>query len=110
LVVGIRPEDIEDARQRADIPVEQRICSIVDLVESLGSDTILHFGLDARSATVKSSDSLDTIREAGSATPASRCVARLSARSRLRIGEPIELAIDVARMQFFDGQTGVAIF
>jgi multiple sugar transport system ATP-binding protein len=109
LVVGIRPEDIEDARQRADIPVEQRICSIVDLVESLGSDTILHFGLDARSATVKSSDSLDIIREAGSATPASRCIARLSARSSLRIGEPVELAIDVARMQFFDGQTGAAI-
>jgi multiple sugar transport system ATP-binding protein len=109
LVVGVRPEDIEDACQRADIPAEHRIRSTADLVESLGSDTILHFGLDARPATVKSSDSLDEIREAGSATPAARCIARLSARSRLRIGEPVELAIDVVRLQFFDGQTGDAI-
>jgi multiple sugar transport system ATP-binding protein len=109
LIVGVRPEDIEDARQRPDIPTEHRIRSTADLVESLGSDTILHFGLDARPATVKSSDSLDEIRAAGSATRAARCVARLSARSRLRIGEPVELAIDVARLQFFDGQTGNAI-
>jgi multiple sugar transport system ATP-binding protein len=109
LIVGVRPEDIEDARQRPDIPTEHRIRSTADLVESLGSDTILQFGLDARPATGKRSDSLDEMRAAGSATRAARCVARLSARSRLRIGEPVELAIDVARLQFFDGQTGNAI-
>jgi multiple sugar transport system ATP-binding protein len=109
LVVGIRPEDIDDAGQRPDIPAEYRIRSTAELVEALGSDTILHFALDARSATTKTSDSLDEILSDNSKRVAAHCVARLSARTRFRIGDPVELALDVGRLQFFDGQSGEAI-
>jgi multiple sugar transport system ATP-binding protein len=52
LVIGMRPEDIEDADQQPPRPISWRLNSTVELVELLGSDTILHFSLDAQHAAV----------------------------------------------------------
>jgi multiple sugar transport system ATP-binding protein len=107
LIVGIRPEDIGDAAVRTDLPPDGHIRSSIDLVEALGSDILVHFGIDAEAATVQSSDSLQELK---GAKGASRMVARLTPKSQVRLGSPIEVAIDTERLQFFDAQSGEAIW
>ena len=43
IVLGIRPEDMEDAALVSDAPAERRITSTVELREALGSDVVVHF-------------------------------------------------------------------
>ena len=47
VVLGIRPEDMEDAALVADAPAERRISSTVELREALGSDVVVHVSIDA---------------------------------------------------------------
>jgi multiple sugar transport system ATP-binding protein len=90
VVVGIRPEDLEDASLVGDDPDTDTalIATRCDLREALGSDVLVHFQLDP---------------EAGG------CIARVHPRTRAAEGEPIELAVDTRRLHFFDPDTGTAI-
>jgi multiple sugar transport system ATP-binding protein len=106
LIVGIRPEDIADAATVPDADPANSITAQVDLVEALGSDVIVHLGIDAQAAEVRSSDSLDEIKADENK---SRCVARFTAKSDVRIGQTATVAFDTERMHFFDGETGEAI-
>ncbi len=47
LVLGVRPEDMEDASLLSDAPADRRISVLIDLVEALGSDVVVHFMVDA---------------------------------------------------------------
>ena len=47
-IVGIRPEDLEDAALGADAPEDRRLHGRVELREALGSEIIVHFAIDAR--------------------------------------------------------------
>jgi multiple sugar transport system ATP-binding protein len=109
IIVGFRPEDVADAALRQDLPAANRIGSTADLVEALGSDVLVHFGLDAQPAHVVSSDSLQQIKAAdiGAKSPA---IARLTPRSDVRLGAPVELVVDTERLHFFDPQSGEAIW
>ena len=49
-VLGIRPEDMEDAALVSDAPGERRFTATVELREALGSDVIVHFTIAARPA------------------------------------------------------------
>jgi len=90
VVVGIRPEDIEDAAlvpsaNGASLPVQ------VTLAEPLGAEVIAHFPL-------------------GAAAGARQLVtARLSPRSGARSGKPLRVAIDLERLYFFDPESQEAI-
>ena len=106
LIVGIRPEDIADASLRGDADQGNCISGQVDLVEALGSDVIVHLGIDAPAAEVHSSDSLDEIK---SEEGKSRCVARFTAKSEVGLGETVTVWLDTERMHFFDGETGEAL-
>ncbi|HEX3238363.1 MAG TPA: sn-glycerol-3-phosphate ABC transporter ATP-binding protein UgpC [Gaiellaceae bacterium] len=90
VVVGVRPEDIEDAAlvpsaNGASLPVQ------VKLAEALGAEVIAHFPL-------------------GAGDDASSLVtARLSPRSQARSGKPLQVAIDLERLYFFDPESQEAI-
>jgi multiple sugar transport system ATP-binding protein len=86
VMVGIRPEDLEDAAHVSRDDIGARIMTRCDLREALGSDVLVHFAVDS-----------------------SRCVARLTPRTRVTEGGPMTLAVDVTRLHFFDSATGVAI-
>lgn len=108
LVLGIRPEDIYDAATASELAGDARISGKVELVEALGSDVIVHFGIKARAAIVVSSDSLDELRDV-SGGGAAHCTARLSARAQLAIGDTAEMMLDLERLHLFDGETGIAL-
>jgi multiple sugar transport system ATP-binding protein len=110
VVVGIRPEALEDVAVRKDVPPESRLRSTVDLIEALGSDLLVHFGLDADPVAIRSSDSLEEIGTDLDEGHRSRCIARLTPRSRVKVGGPIDVVVDTERLQVFDSTTGEAIW
>lgn len=107
VIIGFRPEDIHDAVLRTDLAATGRMEAIPDLVEALGSDVLVHFGIDAPTIAVQSSDSLQQIR---SSEAAGTAIARLSPRSEARLGQPLNLVVDTEKLHFFDPETDEAIY
>jgi multiple sugar transport system ATP-binding protein len=101
VIVGIRPEDYEDAEMAPEVPQNQRIRSKVTLLEALGSEIMAHFNVDA--PTVDSGD--PDAAEEKTGTAAANAVGRFSPRSRVRMGEEVEIAISTENMHFFDPAT-----
>ena len=117
VVVGLRPEDIEDASLVSDAPADRRIRTGVDLRESLGADVVVHFTVQA--PAVITEDTKELAHDVGHGlSPLDRIelpghsefVARLSPRTTATKGQPIELVVDVTRLHFFDPETGLAIY
>ncbi len=106
IIVGIRPENLDDATLHPGHPADQRLKAPVVIAESLGSDQMVHFALDAPIAKVLDRDLLDDI-VVGSAV--ALCIGRFDARSTVRPGETIEVAVSCDRLHFFDAATGLAI-
>src|SRR5438093_4407555 len=50
IVLGIRPEDLEDAALAPDTAKERRLNGTVELTEALGSEIMVHFAIEARQA------------------------------------------------------------
>ena len=104
LVVGIRPEDFEDVKFAGDVREGATLKSEVQLIEALGSEIMVHFSLDA--STVDSGDP-DAVEEAG---VTANTVGRFHPRSRVRIGDAVEIAVTTENMHFFDHDTRLAIW
>ncbi|HEX9123781.1 MAG TPA: sn-glycerol-3-phosphate ABC transporter ATP-binding protein UgpC, partial [Actinomycetota bacterium] len=47
VILGLRPEDMEDASLVSDAPADRRIRSVVTLREALGADVLAHFKVQA---------------------------------------------------------------
>jgi multiple sugar transport system ATP-binding protein len=118
LVVGIRPEDMEDASLMPDAPADRRITSGVILREALGADVLVHFKIKAPPVITEDTKELqgDVGQEAleaaekSAVTGESEFLARLNPRTNATMGEPIELVVDVNRLHFFDPHTGRGIY
>ncbi|WP_454854399.1 ABC transporter ATP-binding protein [Rhizobium binxianense] len=109
VIVGIRPEDMEDLALVPGHPDDQTLTADVYLSEALGSDNIVHFNLDAPVAEVIDPDTLSDISKSLD-SGSSACVARFDAKSAVRTGAHVRVAVDCARLQFFDAQSGLAIW
>jgi multiple sugar transport system ATP-binding protein len=118
VVLGIRPEDMEDASLVQDAPEDRRISSTVDLREALGSEVLVHFTLnapivlteDTRELAVDvGAEALEDL-EARAKTANTVFVAQLSPRTRLREGDKLEVVVDTNRLHFFDPETGLGIY
>jgi multiple sugar transport system ATP-binding protein len=118
VVLGIRPEDMEDASIVSDAPADRRIRSAVVLREALGADVLAHFMVKAPMVMTEDVKELahDVGAEAveaaerGAAAGESEFMARLNPRTRATQGDEIELVVDVTRMHFFDPDTGEGIY
>jgi multiple sugar transport system ATP-binding protein len=116
VVLGIRPEDLEDAALVTTTPDEQRLKGETELTEALGSEIMVHFTIAARPAVTEEVRELaedvgddrgvEALPEDASAT----LVGRFGARSRVRPGEPVEVAVDTRSLHFFDPKTGLGIY
>jgi len=109
VILGIRPADLEDADLgHADRPtIEVR----ADVTEELGSEVNVIFTVDAPplqteqtlAAAPADSEDLPVIAEGA------QFCARVDARTSVRPGSTIRLAVDPERFHFFDPETGRAI-
>jgi multiple sugar transport system ATP-binding protein len=115
VVVGLRPEDLEDAALvRGGSAGASKVNSTVELVESMGSEVLVHFSLDA--PTVVTEDTKELAKDVGHDPAAVQAreetviVARFGPRTRAREGERIEAVVDVDRLHVFDPETGLSIF
>jgi multiple sugar transport system ATP-binding protein len=106
LVLGLRPEDVEDSAYAPPAPPERRLSVTCRLREALGSEVLLHFaiGSGAREAVATGDEWVEPLGEEGVTF-----VARVNPRTKAREGEPIELTVDTSRLHFFDLDTGDAI-
>ena len=110
VAMGMRSEDLHPAAQVAGLP---RLTARLELVEALGSETIAFFRLDAR--TVRSGagttgDAVeDVVGDEGIAAARPNLVASFPPRVALRIGDDVEIGVDVEHAHFFDEETGAAL-
>jgi multiple sugar transport system ATP-binding protein len=118
VVLGIRPEDMEDASLVPEAPAEHRIRSEVILREALGADVLAHFTIKAPTVITEDvkelahdvgAEALEAV-ERGAQAGESEFMARLNPRTKAAKGEQIELVIDVHRMHYFDQETGEGIY
>ena len=113
IVLGIRPEDLEDAALAKDIPADRRLRGEVRLREALGSEVMVHFTIAARPAVTE--DVRELAADVGEELPEdiepeTTIVARFGARSRVREGETAEIAVDTQALHFFDPETSLGIY
>jgi multiple sugar transport system ATP-binding protein len=118
VILGIRPEDMEDAQLVSEAPADRRIRSEVLLREALGADVLAHIRVAAPAVMTEDVRELahDVGQEALEAfesraeTQESTFIARLNPRTKATKGAPIELVVDVRRLHFFDPETGRGIY
>ncbi len=111
LILGVRPSDFEDAALAdsswARIPVE------VDVTEELGTEIHVIFTIDAPivrhsslSQAISDEDDDSAIALAGGK---SQWTARVAARSQVKPGHRLDLALDNSNLHFFDPDSGLTI-
>ncbi len=118
VVLGIRPESLEDASLARDTPADRRLRGTVELREALGPDIVAHVRV-AGTRAADTEDVRDLARDAGDAqmtqvdgedaSAGAMVIGRLSPRAAADEGTPIELAVDVDALHVFDPETGLAI-
>jgi multiple sugar transport system ATP-binding protein len=114
VVLGVRPEDLEDLALASGTADGHRLHGKVQLTEALGSEIMVHFTIDARHAVT------EEVRELAEDTGDDRVptheseeatlVGRFGARSRVRSGNDVDVAVDTRALHFFDPQTGLGIY
>jgi multiple sugar transport system ATP-binding protein len=87
VIVGIRPEDFEDAAVVPGENDERTIVTVCSLRETLGSEVLVHF-----------------------AVAGSTFVARIDPETAAREGMPLRLVVDTRRLHFFEPESGRAIY
>jgi multiple sugar transport system ATP-binding protein len=106
LILGLRPSDFVPAGPGVD-PRLPRMRVIPDVVERLGSEILIVFGVDATGFEVNDRGEWIAGGEAQLVEDHhTRLTARLEEGTSVRIGEPIELAVRRDRLHFFDRETG----
>ena len=118
VVLGIRPEDLEDVALAPDTPADHRLKGKVILTEALGSEIMVHFSIEANQAATEEMAELAKdvgdervvaqLEEGGA--PTVGFVGRFGARSRVKIGDGVEVAVDERALHFFDPETGLGIY
>jgi multiple sugar transport system ATP-binding protein len=113
VILGIRPEDLEDSEFAHD--AASRIAASVDIREDMGSEVFVHFAIGA--PPVVQADVAAAVGEDAMEATAEQArrrggvfVARIDRESRAGEGEPIQLAVDTRRLHFFDAESGRGIY
>jgi multiple sugar transport system ATP-binding protein len=114
VIVGIRPEEMEDAELLGDTGDRPYLEAEAELVERLGSEILVHFSLDVPPVDPEHAEQLAEATEADAAPLGDNgrrpeFVARVSPRSGVTERQRVRLVVDLARAHFFDPATGAAI-
>jgi multiple sugar transport system ATP-binding protein len=115
VVLGIRPEDLEDAELVPDAPGDQMLAIVTDIREDMGAEVLLHFAVHAQ--PVQASEVTEALEHEEFEALKERArregvpyIARVDRSTRAREGEPLRLVVDVEHLYFFDPTTGLGIY
>ena len=108
VVVGVRPEDLNEPRSNGGSDRAVKLSATVERVEALGANLLVYFGVDAPlpdSAGVAAAlgarrEELTHLARAGT-----EFCATFEPRTSIRVGDRVDVAVDVQRLQFFDPET-----
>jgi multiple sugar transport system ATP-binding protein len=104
LILGIRPEDIEDAGFGEGEPLQ----AVVDIREDMGSEVFVHFGIGGKA--VVGEDVRAAVGDDAADVKGGSWVARVDRDTRATERNGLDLAVDNERLHFFDPETGDAIY
>jgi multiple sugar transport system ATP-binding protein len=114
VVLGIRPEDLEDAALESDAPADRTLEGRLELREALGSEIMAHFTIDAPPALTEDvrelAQDIGDERAVAEAKEHTTMVGRFGARSKVKEGETADVAVDTRALHFFDPETGLGIY
>jgi multiple sugar transport system ATP-binding protein len=118
VIIGIRPEDLEDAALETGAPEGRTLTGRMELREALGSEIMAHFAIKAAHAETDEMRELaedaggpaDAGAQIGVANDEAVVVGRFGARSRIREGEEVRAVVDTRALHFFDPETGLGIY
>ena len=82
------------------------------MTEALGSEVVVHFDVDRPKAVTEDTKLLETdsgAEEVPHHADTTRFVASFAPRSRVKVGDEIQVVVDTERMHFFDPTTGIAV-
>ncbi len=101
IIFGVRPEDIHDEEAWLEAHPNQTIEVLVDVVEALGSETLLYCKTKSQ---IQAQASLESIVDA-----VSNLTAKVDSRSTTKAGDTTKLALDIAHCHLFDKDTEITI-
>jgi multiple sugar transport system ATP-binding protein len=113
VIVGIRPESIQDAALVPDSPRDHVLHGTVELREALGPELFVHFTVphveladtEAIADLPRDTGTVGTNADAGAMV-----VGRFSAHSEAREGGAVDAVVDTSELHFFDPETGAGIY
>ncbi len=113
VLIGIRPEDFEDAALAGHRQHGFRLTAPVDVLESTGSDVYAHLSVTRSKGSGELPEQVRRQLQAALVDPTEapvptspEVVARVGSSSRMREGSPGELWLDLGKLHLFDAATG----
>ena len=109
VILGIRPEDLHQARNGEPTGSYAKLRAEIDRVEALGASLLVHFAVDAPPAktagiaAATGEHGLDEVPLIGH--EGAWFAAAFEPRSAARTGDQVEIRIDTKRLHFFDPET-----
>jgi multiple sugar transport system ATP-binding protein len=113
IILGIRPSDFEDAslgdgkwaRMPVTVGVTEELGSEIHVIFTIDAPQVQHASISDAAAGDDGSDDSVAALVGGK----SLWTARVSARSAVRSGQPLELGVDTSNLQYFDPDSGLSI-
>ena len=117
VIVGIRPEDLEDAALEVEAPEHRTLRGKVVLREALGAEIMVHFTMPAKPAQTEDVRELvrdlgdeRAMREVEQEQREATIIGRFHPRTGVREGETATVAVNAGAIHFFDPETGLGIY
>jgi multiple sugar transport system ATP-binding protein len=117
VIIGIRPEDLEDAALETGAQADRILKGRLELREALGSEIMAHFAI--RAAHAETDEMKELAQDAGAPEGSPQIgvhdneavvVGRFGARSKIKPGDEIQAVVDTRALHFFDPGTGNGIY
>jgi multiple sugar transport system ATP-binding protein len=117
LILGIRPEAMEDAALVSAPGLDSQFPAFVELREGMGSDVFLHFSLETPPVVTEDTKALasdidekavDELQEQASQRRTT-LIARASPETSARVGQRTDIHVDAHKLYFFAPDTGASV-
>jgi multiple sugar transport system ATP-binding protein len=109
VIVGLRAGDLHPGGERGDLPT---IRARVELVESLGGESMAYFRIDARQLKaegVAEEQELESSDEASVVGSRPNLVASFPPHVQLKLGDEVPVSVDTRNLHFFDEASGAPL-